>query len=479
MTAPEIRIVQGHVIDKLRELPDRSVHCVVTSPPYWGLRDYSRCECAVVTITHPHGGPPAHNADEGGHLFKREPDPDCPKCHGTGKDESLTAVWDAKEGCEHEWKGNLTRLEWERKEYRFTSLNESAAADVGGKLASDLCEKCGAWRGQLGLEPTPGLYVNHIVQVFREVRRVLRDDGTLWLDMGDSYFGDSPVRMKGSEAFSETWDASQTRLRGGTRRSSASVDGLKPKDLVGMPWRVAFALQADGWWLRSDIVWAKPNPMPESVTDRPTKAHEYIFLMAKSRTYYYNADAIREPILSSPSDLRKMVERLDRIGGKSLTDTDPLHAGNRETNVGRKRAVGNPETARVLLARSGNKNRKFRADYGGVEDSRSHQAFGVPWEETPGLGRNARTVWTVPTQPYPEAHFATFPEALAERCIKTGTKAGDTVLDPFAGSGTLGAVARSLGRSAILIEIKEQYVALARQRARTDLSTLDEFGAEP
>ena len=143
------------------------------------------------------------------------------------------------------------------------------------------------------------------------------------------------------------------------------------------------------------------------------------------------------------------------------------------------RAVGNPETARVQLARSGNKNRKFRADYGGVEDSRSHQAFGVPWEETPGLGRNARTVWTIPTQPYPEAHFATFPEALAERCIKTGTKAGDTVLDPFAGSGTLGAVARSLGRSAILIEIKEQYVALARQRARTDLSTLDEFGAEP
>jgi hypothetical protein len=177
--------------------------------------------------------------------------------------------------------------------------NRGSHEQIGPAPSSGLCRSCGAWRGTLGLEPTPELYVAHMVEVFREVRRVLRKDGVCWLNLGDSYFGDSPTRKRSAEAFSETWDLAQTASRGGLRRSAASVNGLKPKDLVGIPWRVAFALQADGWWLRSDIIWSKPNPMPESVQDRPTRAHEYVFLLSRSERYYYDGIAIREPLAES------------------------------------------------------------------------------------------------------------------------------------------------------------------------------------
>lgn len=261
---------------------------------------------------------------------------------------------------------------------------------------------------QLGLEPTPAEYVANMVRVFREVRRVLRDDGTLWLNLGDSYAAGCMTGRQGSN--------SSTGVNAGQGTATALPPrkppvGLKPKDLVGIPWRVAFALQADGWYLRSDIVWHKPNPMPESVTDRPTKAHEYVFLLTKSARYFYDADAVRE------------------------------HA---------------------LRAASGNVQRKI--DVHGQRARRgTHMGSSVPWVNN-GTGRNRRTVWTVNSKPYAGAHFATMPPALVEPCVKAGSPIGGVVLDPFTGSGTTGAVAVSLGRSFIGTEINAEYIALADQR---------------
>jgi DNA modification methylase len=301
-----VRLLEGDCRELLPRLPTASVHCVVTSPPYWGLRDYG--------VT-----------------------------------------------------------------------------------------------GQLGLEPTPEAYVEAMVGIFREVRRVLRDDATLWLNMGDSYAGSSQTGGEGRET-----------ITGGTRNQQASMHafrrglgGYKPKDLVGIPWRLAFALQADGWYLRADIIWAKPNPMPESVTDRPTKAHEYVFLLSKSARYFYDADAVREPAEYGFRPT-KGGDIFDRVG-----------------NGGRS-----PRKTPGVLT------------YGGDAST----------------GRNLRSVWTLATEPTPEAHFATFPTALASRCILAGSRMGDTVLDPFAGTGTVGAVAEQLGRHSVLIELSPAYVRLADRR---------------
>ena len=293
-----VDIYQGDCLDVMAKLPSRSIHCVVTSPPYWGLRDY-----------------------------------------GIGDDA-------------------------------------------------------------LGLEPTPELYVKHLVEIFREVRRVLRDDGTLWLNLGDSYAGSGrgPSTMNSAQ---EMWS------------DKKPPDGLKPKDLVGIPWRVAFALQADGWYLRSDIIWSKPNPMPESVTDRPTKSHEYLFLLTKNQRYYYDADAIREPHVRLWDS--------NNGGGMSTTRHHDAHIGGSNRHE-RKYPVPNP------------------------------------------LGRNKRTVWTVATQPYQGAHFATFPTKLIEPCILAGCPEDGAVLDPFAGSGTVGEVSQRFGRKSILIELNPEYVKLARKR---------------
>jgi DNA modification methylase len=307
----------GDALELLRQLPDSCVQCCVTSPPYWGLRDYGVA-------------------------------------------------------------------------------------------------------GQLGLEPAPEEYVAKMVAVFAEVKRVLRDDGTLWLNLGDSYAanGISGLAVKGdSSTLGGTANAAHTAQR------KTVPAGLKPKDLVGIPWRVALALQADGWYLRSDVIWSKPNPMPESVTDRPTKSHEYIFLLSKSAKYFYDAEAVKEPCESGPSDVRKMEESLPRIGGKHKILVDPLSKASSTTNIGRKRSVGNPD------------------------------------------GRNCRSVWTIATCPYSGAHFATFPPAIPERCIKAGTKPGDVVLDPFMGSGTTGAVALRLGRQTIGFDLNPEYCkALAADR---------------
>jgi DNA modification methylase len=276
--------------------------------------------------------------------------------------------------------------------------------------------------GQLGLESTPEEYVAKMVEIFREVRRVLKDDGTLWLNLGDSYAGNTTGSLGGETSMLE---GGKTTQRMALNRPDKTGAGLKPKDLVGIPWRVAFALQADGWYLRSDIIWAKPNPMPESVTDRPTKAHEYIFLVTKNERYYYDADAIREP----------------------QADTKYTRERYRYKPSPGKKALKNP-------------------DVNCCGDELAY-SFGD------GTGyRNKRSVWTIPTEPFPEAHFATFPQKLVEPCVMAGSRRGDIVLDPFMGSGTVGAVAKRLSRKYVGIELSEGYCRMA---ARTRLAQEEMF----
>jgi DNA modification methylase len=317
------RIIQGDCIEGMRTLPDDSVHCCVTSPPYWGLRDY-------------------------------------------GHD------------------------------------------------------------GQIGLESTPEAYVARMVEVFREVRRVLREDGTCWVNLGDSYGGAASNNQGGMSKIGGGKKSRDGAMFNG--RSNAS--GCRQKDLVGIPWRVAFALQADGWWLRQDIIWHKPNPMPESVRDRCTKAHEYVFLLTKNERYFYDAEAVKEP------------SSWGRVN-------DPAwNAARAATNE--KKGCGN---------RNG-KSTGF-----------------AEWQ--PDQGRNRRSVWTVTTKPYSGAHFAVMPPDLVEPCIKAGCPEGGTVLDPFAGSGTTLAVAAELGRSGIGCELNPEYIALAERRIKDARSSVALFEGVP
>jgi DNA modification methylase len=320
-----VRILIGDCRDKLRELPDESVNCCVTSPPYFGLRDY---------------------------------------------------------GCD----------------------------------------------GQMGLEPTPDEFVAGMVDVFREVRRVLRDDGTLWLNIGDSFAGGgtigrndtSPEALaRRAEKFGTGTGSGSAVGASGTR---AKVAGLKAKDLIGIPWMLAFALRADGWYLRQDIIWSKPNPMPESVRDRCTKAHEYLFLLSKGPRYYYDAEAIAEAAAYAPGS------REDAPSGS--------FGGQRAANT---------------------------------TDPQVQQSFRAIRET-----RNKRSVWEVATQPFSEAHFATYPPALIEPCIKAGCPEGGTVLDPFGGAGTTGLVADRLQRDAILIELNPEYAEIARRRIATEAGMFGE-----
>jgi DNA modification methylase len=355
------RVIHGDARERLRELPAGSVQTCVTSPPYWGLRDYGVS-------------------------------------------------------------------------------------------------------GQIGLEPTPDAFVTALVDVFAEVRRVLADDGTCWVNLGDSYCNADKWGGEGANTGKHTREPDGTPASWkAVRRRWASVDGMKAKDLVGIPWRVAFALQADGWYLRSDIIWSKPNPMPESVTDRPTKAHEYIFLFSKNERYFYDADAIKEPY--AESTLRELEEAYT---GKGRKDYEGAGAQN-------------PSDVKRRIVESAQKNRQLRRDKAGLNDwdkrDRKGAQFSGPMPLhsigkrdgrheaifAPG-GRNKRTVWTVATQPYPEAHFATFPEALIEPCILAGSKPGDTVLDPFNGSGTTGAVAVRHQRNYNGNELNADYITLARKR---------------
>ena len=260
--------------------------------------------------------------------------------------------------------------------------------------------------GQIGLEATTDDYVAEMVALFREVRRVLKDDGTLWLNLGDSYAGSGkgPSQSLSAEARDMTH----------TMHTAFVPDGLKPKDLIGIPWRVAFALQADGWYLRQDIIWHKPNPMPESVTDRCTKAHEYVFLLSKSGSYYFDHEAVKEPSVTSPE---MQVAKRNKAPHNGQRD-----AGMRETTGGFDKVTKIYEK------------------------------------------RNRRSVWTINTKPFKGAHFAVMPEALVEPCVLAGSKAGDTILDPFTGSGTVAVVAERHGRSFVGAELNPDYVQIAYLR---------------
>lgn len=272
--------------------------------------------------------------------------------------------------------------------------------------------------GQIGLEQTPEEYIAKLVEVFRGVRRVLKDDGTLWLNIGDSYAAGKCGRA-GQDR--------NTRNRDGRNTANATdtgapmygqrkiPEGLKSKDLIGIPWMLAFALRADGWYLRQDIIWHKPNPMPESVKDRCTKAHEYIFLLSKSEKYFFDSEAVKEDAVSEKP-----------AGNKRHKYADAYAAGTSEEH----------RTKAGLLALTG-----------------------VEWET-----RNRRSVWTVATKPYKGAHFATFPPALIEPCILAGSRPGDTVLDPFGGSGTTAEVAVGHERKAILCELNPDYLPLIEDR---------------
>ena len=330
-TAQTWKVIAGDTITGMATLPEASVHACITSPPYWGLRDY-------------------------GHA------------------------------------------------------------------------------GQIGLEETPEEHIARLIEVFREVRRVLRDDGTLWVNYGDAYSaggrggnpGNNTSTLQGTtESQLQSKKARGSALPAGLHAGSVAAGaqsrawsgpppGYKPKDLLGLPWMLAFALRADGWYLRQDIIWHKPNPMPESVTDRCTKAHEYLFLLSKSARYHFDAEAIAE------------------------ASVDP------ESLSGRK-----PRNPDKFVGQHGSET---RSGFANVTPGRIYET------------RNRRSVWTIPTQPFPGAHFAVFPEALVEPCVKAGCPLGGTVLDPFNGSGTTGVVALKQGRSYVGCELNPEYVAMSRRR---------------
>jgi DNA modification methylase len=266
-------------------------------------------------------------------------------------------------------------------------------------------------KNEIGIEETPEAFVQKLVEVFREVKRVLRDDGTLWLNLGDSYYNYRPGKGQSlvkQSCASNNQDLPQTCARRGNK-----LDGLKEKDLIGIPWMVAFALRADGWYLRQDIIWHKPNPMPESVTDRCTKAHEYIFLLSKSALYFYDAEAIQED--AKPESADRYAYKFGGGKNKALLESGQVHT----------RPIG---------------EREFDGK------------------------RNRRSVWTVNTKPYRGAHFATFPPELIRPCILAGCPKGGIVLDPFGGSGTTAAVANEHGRNAILCELNPEYIQLINHR---------------
>lgn len=355
MTA--FRLMVGDALEQLRTLPDACVQTCVTSPPYWGLRDY---------------------------------------------------------GVE----------------------------------------------GQIGLEPTSGEFIGRLLEVFREVRRVLRPDGTAWVNLGDTYASSG---WGGGVGTSSTINsASQFAARAAREKLKNRIVGVKAKDKLGIPWRVAFALQDDGWWLRSDIVWHKPNPMPESVRDRPTVAHEFVFLLTKSERYFYNTESARERCIVGAAHPRRRSKTVD---AEKAARAARAFSAKRAAGVEARQAEYSPAeaAARLQKGRSASSARMGREPgWRQKQNERFNSAVNAVVEF-----RNWRDVWEIPTQPSSLEHFAAFPEELARRCIVAGSREGDTVLDPFAGTGTTGVVALVEGRRFIGCELNPAYAEMAEKRSRT------------
>lgn len=431
-----LTVHQGDCRDVMAGMEPESVQAVVTSPPYWGLRDYG----IPPTIW---GGDAAHDHEWG------EPVVD----HATNHTDKRR--WQHTRNGRDEVFPPDKRVAWRR-----TDVVQGA-----------YCE-CGAWAGALGLEPTPGEFVEHVVELFREVRRVLRQDGTVWLNLGDSYAATRTAQVP------QTKDAGSKRAAGQFNALPMSVPpGLKAKDRVMIPARVALALQADGWWLRDEIVWSKPNPMPSSVADRTTPAHEMIYLLARSARYAYNGAAIREPLAESS------VQRISQATFDQQTGGPKDYANGINPNQSARKALENVARKHRRTPAGWNVNHDEPNITGRYRQRDKQAATPIPgdahdvvgfndrWDEseangTAPDGRNKRSVWTIPTAPYPEAHFATFPEKLVEPMILAGCPAGAVVLDPFAGSGTVGAVAQRLSRRAILIDLNPEYLVQALSRNR-------------
>lgn len=403
-------LIQGNAIDVLKTMADESVHCVVTSPPYYGLRSY--------------GTPPQVWGGSAGcqHQFGDEtPRPGTEARNGEGANSTFAGREDKAE-----INAMLTPPPRTRTENDVINPDSKQATNKGAQYNATggaYCLLCGAWRGHLGLEPTPEIFVQHLVEIFREVRRVLRKDGTLWLNLGDTY---SATRW--TENSPQKMNKMRDLHRGGAHDKGS---GLPDKNLLGIPWRVAFALQSDGWYLRQDIIWHKPNPMPESVRDRCTKAHEYIFLLTKSAKYYYDWFAIKE---KAAYDGRK--DEQFKGGVKTYNGVMP---------------DGQPHT----FAQQGHP--RWQKDENG-------ERF-----------RNKRSVWTVTTRSFREAHFATFPPTLIEPCILAGCPESGTVLDPFSGAGTTGIVALKHGRNYIGIELKPEYIQMSRKRIESEQDKMSLF----
>jgi len=372
-----VKIIQGDALKVLAEMPEESVQCVVTSPPYWGLRKYSGEQEIVWGDNHcEHRFDMPTSATIGSNTLWR-PDDDT----GLLVLPAIDGKWGETQ------RGGVDR---QRKE------------QVG-----NFCSLCGAWRGAYGLEPTPEMYVEHTIEFLRAIRRVLRKDGCIFWNIGDAY---SATRWTGKEQ-----GQAMNKFRDGYRDINPDRSGcnLPAKNLCLIPFRVAIAAQEDGWWVRSVIIWSKLNPMPESVKDRPTESHEYILLLTKQANYYWDMEAVREP-------------------NETINE---LHYPSRQKRIG---------------------DNNFP-----ISDGRNRFGCTSGWNPS---GRNLRSVWTFATEPYPGAHFATFPRELPKRCILAASKEGDIILDPFSGSGTVGEVAKSLGRKAILIDISAEYCKLAQKR---------------
>lgn len=304
--------------------------------------------------------------------------------------------------------------------------------------------------GQIGLEKTPEEYIEIMIQIFKEVKRVLKKDGTLWLNMGDSYAAAARNRTDDQvNGITSTITGNKNQLASAIQPNTIIGD-LKPKDMVGIPWMLAFALRADGWYLRQDIIWHKPNPMPESVTDRCTKAHEYIFLLSKSKQYYYDAEAIKEPASNNTHARRSRV----KDDHKSIPD-------HKKNGIRPRKLQSVPsgwDTGKT------NHNGK-KGRYPKVKDNLS---FDAALSETVDK-RNKRSVWTVLPEAFPDAHFATYPQKLITDCIKAGCPPGGIVLDPFHGSGTTGIVANKLERNFIAIELNPTYIEIEKKRRKKEL----------